>query len=83
MKSEIKFAEAKTEKALEGLKDSQTEDKKLYKWIFRAFQDLEENAFCGIRIQRKLIPKVTTVRLFDLENVVTILIPSSCKKKWL
>ncbi len=46
MKSKIKFAEAKTEKALQDLKDSQTEDKKLYKWIFRAFEDLEENAFC-------------------------------------
>lgn len=29
------------------------------------------------------IDEDTTVRLFDLENVVTILIPSSCKKKWL
>jgi len=41
MKSEIKFAEAKTKKALEDLIDSQTEYKKLYKWIFRALQDLE------------------------------------------
>ena len=35
-----------------------TEDKKLYKWINRALDDLEENAFCGIRIQKRLIPKV-------------------------
>ena len=58
MKSEIKFAEAKVEKALQELKDSKTEDKKLYKWIFRAFEDLEENAFCGIRIQKKLIQQI-------------------------
>ncbi len=57
MKSEIKFAEAKTEKALQDLKDSKTEDKKLYKWIFRAFEDLEENAFCGIQLPKRLIPK--------------------------
>ena len=57
MKSEITFAEAKTEKALQDLKDSKTEDKKLYKWIFRAFGDLEENAFCGIQLPKRLIPR--------------------------
>ena len=37
--------------------------------------------FCRRRIKKRFV--ATTVRLFDLENVVTILIPSSCKKKWL
>ncbi len=68
MKSEIKFAEAKTEKALQDLKDSQTEDKKLHKWIFRAFKDLEENAFCGIRIRKKLIPKVY-IEKYGVDNL--------------
>jgi Txe/YoeB family toxin of Txe-Axe toxin-antitoxin module len=58
MKSEIKFAEEKVQKNFEELKNSRNEDKNLYKWIYRAFEDLEENAFCGIRIQKKLIPKV-------------------------
>ncbi len=58
MKSEIKFADSKVEKALQELKDSKTEDKNLYKWIFRAFEDLEENAFCGIQLPKRLIPRV-------------------------
>jgi len=57
MNSEIKFADEKVKESFEKLKCSKTEDKMLYKWICRAFEDLEENAFCGIRIQKKLIPK--------------------------
>ena len=60
MKSQIKFAEDKLKESFEKLKDSKTEDKKLYEWINRALDDLEENAFCGIRIQKRLIPKIYT-----------------------
>ena len=35
MKSEIKFADGKVQKNFEELKDSKTEDQKLYKWICR------------------------------------------------
>jgi len=58
MKSEISFVEVRTEKALQDLKNSKTEDKKLHKWIFRAFEDLKENAFCGIQLPKRLIPKI-------------------------
>ncbi len=58
MKSEIKFADEKLKENLEILKDSKTEDKKLYIWINRALDDLEENAFCGIQIPKRLISKV-------------------------
>ena len=68
MKSKIKFAEAKIEKALQELKDSKTEDKILHKWICRAFNDLEENAFCGIRIRKKLIPKAY-VDKYGIDNL--------------
>ena len=57
MKSEVRFAEAKTEKALQNLKNSKTEDRTLYKWILRACEDLEDNAFCGIQLPKRLIPK--------------------------
>ena len=58
MRSRIKFADEKVQKNFEELKNSQTEDKNLYKWICRAFEDLEKNAFSGIRIQKRLIPKI-------------------------
>src|SRR3989338_2105754 len=58
MKSEIKFAEEKVKTSFESLKESKTEGKKLYEWIKRALDDLEENAFCGIQVPKRLIPKI-------------------------
>ena len=68
MKSEIKFADEKVQKNFEELKDSKTEDQKLYKWICRAFEDLEENAFCGIRVQKRLIPRVY-IKKYGIDNL--------------
>jgi len=75
MKSEIKFAEEKLKESLEKLKESKTEDKKLYDWINRAFDDIEENAFCGTQIPKDLFPKeyiqkyqITNLWKYDLPN---------------
>jgi len=68
MKSKIKYAEEKVKINLQELKNSKTEDKKLYKWINRAMDDLEENAFCGIQIQKKLIPKVY-IEKYGIDNL--------------
>ena len=58
MKSVVHFAEERLKKAYEKLKESKVEDRILYKWISRAIDDLEINAFCGIQIPKKIIPKV-------------------------
>jgi len=58
MKSQIKFAEEKVKSSLDKLKNSKTEDKKLYEWINRALDDIEENAFCAVQVPKKLIPKL-------------------------
>jgi len=68
MKSKIKYAEEKVKKSLEELKNSRTEDQKLFKWINRAMDDLEENAFCGIQIQKKLIPKIY-IEKYGIDNL--------------
>lgn len=68
MKSEIKFAEEKLKESLEKLKESKTEDKKLYEWINRALDDLEENAFCGIQVAKRLIPKVY-IEKYGIDNL--------------
>ena len=68
MKSEVEFADEKVQKSFEELKDSRNEDKDLYKWISRALEDLEENAFCGIRIQKKLIPKIY-IETYGIDNL--------------
>jgi len=57
MKSEIKFGDEKVQNSFEKLKHSKGESDRLYKWIVRAFEDLEENVFCGIQIPKRLIPK--------------------------
>jgi len=68
MKSKIKFANQKLQEAFEALKDSKTEDKNLYKWIIRALEDLEENAFSGTQISKKLIPKIYCTN-FSIDNL--------------
>ena len=76
MKSEIKFADEKIQKSFEALKESKTEDQRLYKWICRAFEDLEENAFCGIRIPKRLILKVY-IDKYGIDNLWKYDLPRS------
>jgi Txe/YoeB family toxin of Txe-Axe toxin-antitoxin module len=65
MKSKIQFANAKVEKSFEKLKK---ENPKMHKLILRAFEDIEENVFCGIQIPKKLIPK-EYIRKYNVKNV--------------
>jgi len=57
MKSNIKFIDEKLQQSFESLKDSRTEDRNLYKWIYRALEDIENDAYCGIQIKKRLFPK--------------------------
>ena len=68
MKTRVVFANKKVKEAYEKLKDSKTEDKQLYKWLNRAFDDLAENAFCGIQISKKLIPK-EYLKKYKIDNL--------------
>ncbi|MCK4650528.1 hypothetical protein KAT36_04860 [Candidatus Pacearchaeota archaeon] len=75
MKSTIRFAEIKLKESFKKLKKTNFEDKKLYKWINRAMNDLENNAFCGARIQKKLIPK-TYLEKYKINNLWKYDLPS-------
>jgi len=75
VKSKIRFADKRLEITYNKLKESKTEDKKLYEWLERAFLDIESNAFCGTQIQKKLFPKdyvtkynITSLWKYDLPN---------------
>ena len=68
MRSKIRYAEERVKISFEKLKDSKTEDKKLYKWINRAMDDLENNAFCGIQIRKKLISKIY-IEKYGIDNL--------------
>jgi len=75
MKSEIRFADIQLKETLKKLKDSKTEDKKLYEWICRALKDIEENAFCGRQISKRLIPK-EYIKKYKLDNLWKYDLPS-------
>lgn len=68
MKSLVHFCDEKLKHEFERLKESRVEDRMLHKWILRAIDDLNENAFCGIQVQKKLIPKVY-VDKFCIDNL--------------
>jgi Txe/YoeB family toxin of Txe-Axe toxin-antitoxin module len=65
MKSNIQFANEKVQKAFEKLKK---EDLKMYEILLRAFDDIENNVFCGIQIPKKLIPK-EYIKKFNVKNL--------------
>jgi len=50
----IDFVNASIKKAFDSIR---TTDKRLHKHLTRAFNDILENAFCGIQIPKKLFPK--------------------------
>ena len=57
LSSKVRFANKKVKEAFEELANSNTDEKKIYEWLVRAFKDIEENAFCGIQIPKRLIPR--------------------------
>lgn len=64
MKSKIQFADNKIQKLFEKISDDD-----LKKQLIRAFDNLEENAFCGIQIPKKLIPKEYLKKFGNLTNL--------------
>lgn len=55
--SEIRFVDENVRKAFQKLKEGDNSEKELYEFINQALDNLEKNAFCGIQIPRRLIPK--------------------------
>ena len=53
-KSSVVFADEKLEREFNALSDNLD----IKKWVKRAIEDLKQNAFCGIPIPKKLIPKI-------------------------
>ena len=68
MKSREVFADDKLRKAFDKLKDSKTEDKRLFNWLNRGFDDLAQNAFCGIQVPKRLIPK-EFIKKYGIDNL--------------
>lgn len=55
--TKVRFADERIKQAFEQLLNSKGDERKLHDWLVRAFNDIEQNAFCGIQIPKRLIPK--------------------------
>lgn len=64
MNSKIFFGDEKAGQEFEKIND-----KNLKKQLERAFENLEENAFCGIQIPKRLIPKEYFTKFGDITNL--------------
>lgn len=69
---EVIFANEKIEKAFNSLK----EDDWLKKAILRTIADLKENAFCGERIKKELIPK-EYIKKYGIDNLLWYPLPNA------
>ena len=74
--SKLKFTDSKIRQAFEKLSNGNTEERQLYDWLLRAFEDIEENAFCGIQIPIRLIPKVY-LKKYGIENLWKYNLPNA------
>ena len=74
--SRIKFADEKVKQAFDELEHSTTEDRTLYKFLNQALENLEENAFTGIQIPKKQIPK-EYIRKYNIDNMWKYNLPNA------
>ena len=74
--SEVQFVDERLKKAFDELKSSTTEDKQLHEWISRAFLDIQKNAFCGIQIPKKLIPR-EYIKKYGIRNLWKYNLPNA------
>ena len=72
----VTFGEKKIEEEFELLKDGKFQDKQLYEFIDRAIKDLKHNPACGIKIPKKLWPKIYTER-YSLTNLWKYNLPNA------
>lgn len=71
----VAFISEKIKKEFDSLEKGKYEDKKLYKYISRAIDDLKQNPLSGTKVQKDLWPekyikdyKITNLWKYDLPN---------------
>lgn len=67
--SKIKFGNLKIKEAYTDLDSDKFQDNKLKQWLDNALGELEKNAFSGIQIQKRLIPKEYIRKFGKLDNL--------------
>ena len=72
--SKVRFSDQKVKGAFEDLVNSN--EKKVFNWLIRAFKDIEENAFCGIQIPKRLIPPEYKIN-YNINNLWKYNLPNA------
>lgn len=75
-KTRIVFAEEKVKRAFDGLKKEKGAEPRLHEFINRAFDDLEQNPYVGIKIPKKLWPR-DYVKKYHVDNLWKYDLPSA------
>ncbi len=73
---EVRFVDEKIKKVYEKLEAGDSSEQQLFKCITEALERIEANAFCGIQIPKKLIPK-EYVKKHGLGNLWKYNLPNS------
>ena len=76
LSSHVRFFDEPLKQAFQRLKDGSSEEKELYRWLEQAFRDIERNAFCGIQIPKKQIPK-QFVKRYKIRNLWKYNLPTA------
>jgi hypothetical protein len=76
MKARVVLADETLKESLDKLKNAKTEDKKLYAWLNRAFDDLVDDQFCVVQIPKKVIPRVY-IRKYGIDNLWKYNLPNA------
>jgi hypothetical protein len=66
-KSIVRFVDIKARSRFYKLENGDVSEKRLFKNILRAKEDLKQNAFCGIQMSKSLIPK--EYRKYGVDNL--------------
>jgi len=77
LNSEVKFGDDTLKKAYHELESGKFEDKQLKEWLDRAVTDLKKNAFSGIQIAKRLIPKEYHAKYGPLDNLWKYNLPNA------
>lgn len=68
MPSTARFADEKIKEAFYKLENGDNSEKEIFKIINQALDNIEEDAFCGIQIPKRLIPKEYTEK-YGIKNL--------------
>ena len=74
--SDIRFADESLKEAFYKLEKGDSSEKELFRFINQAIDNIEKNAFCGIQVPKKIIPK-EYMRKYGAKNLWKYNLPNA------